>query len=133
MRRKNIMNNEEKSLQIIQKEGIFAKIIKFFRKVFINEDKKVDTIFNPDAEERKQNHSETKLDIELWDLIKIQNKLEKIGINYDNAFELTKDLSDNEKKKLIELYKAQIENSENNIRKQRDKILRIKQKYSPNV
>ena len=127
------MNNEEKSLQIIQKEGIFAKIIKFFRKVFINEDKKVDTIFNPDAEERKQNHSETKLDIELWDLIKIQNKLEKIGINYDNAFELTKDLSDNEKKKLIELYKAQIENSENNIRKQRDKILRIKQKYSPNV
>ena len=127
------MNNEEKSLQIIQKEGIFAKIIKFFRKVFINDDKKVDTILNPDAEERKQNHSETKLDIELWDLIKIQNQLEKIGINYDNAFELTKDLADNEKKKLIELYKAQIENSENNIRKQRDKILRIKQKYSPNV
>lgn len=71
--------------------------------------------------------------MELWDLIKIQNQLEKIGINYDNAFELTKDLADNEKKKLIELYKAQIENSENNIRKQRDKILRIKQKYSPNV
>lgn len=133
MRRKNIMNNEEKSLQIIQKEGIFAKIIKFFRKVFINDDKKVDTILNPDTEERKQNHSETKFDMELWDLIKIQNQLEKIGINYDNAFELTKDLADNEKKKLIELYKAQIENSENNIRKQRDRILRIKQKYSPNV
>lgn len=127
------MNNEEKSLRIIQKEGIFAKIIKFFRKVFINDDKKVYTILNPDTEERKQNHSETKLDMELWDLIKIQNQLEKIGINYDNAFELTKDLSDNEKKKLVELYKAQIENSENNIRKQRDRILRIKQKYSPNV
>lgn len=54
MRRKNIMNNEEKSLRIIQKEGIFAKIIKFFRKVFINDDKKVDTILNPDTEERKK-------------------------------------------------------------------------------
>ena len=48
------MNNEEKSLRIIQKEGIFAKIIKFFRKVFINDDKKVDTILNPDTEERKK-------------------------------------------------------------------------------
>lgn len=56
-------------------------------------------------------------------LLKLQDELEKNGINPENAHKLTKNLSEAQKSKLINLYKEQIKMYENNIKNYKNKIL----------
>ena len=59
-------------------------------------------------------------------LLKIQGDLEKNGINAENAYNLTKNLSDIQKSKLLSLYEEQIASYKNSIEKQKNKILAIR-------
>ena len=59
-------------------------------------------------------------------LLKIQDDLEKNGINAENAYNLTKNLSDIQKSKLLSLYKEQIAFYKTSIEKYKNKILAIR-------
>ena len=65
-------------------------------------------------------------------LLKIQDELEKRGINEKNAFELTKNLSDIQKQKLEILYKEQIKEFEQNIQNFKNKIISVRKKLAEN-
>lgn len=59
-------------------------------------------------------------------LLKIQEEIEKVGINKANIFELTKDLTQEQKQKLVNLYKKQIAEYEDSIQKYKNKIISIR-------
>ena len=125
------MNSNETSLQLINNRGILAKIVNFFKKI-LGRDKSNYMVSNNNIkikeEDKKSFYNLIKFnidpDIEL--LLKIQNKLEKRGINKENAKLLTKDLSAEQKNKLENLYKKQIADYENSIKTYKNKILTIK-------
>ena len=59
-------------------------------------------------------------------LLKIQDEIEKKGIKPENVLELTKNLSDSQKKRLKQLYIDQIEGLNESIENYKKKILKIK-------
>ena len=59
-------------------------------------------------------------------LLNIQEKLEITGINKENVYLLTKNLSETQKKKLLELYRNQISSLNNNINIYKEKIIKIR-------
>ena len=59
-------------------------------------------------------------------LLKIQDEIEKKGIIPDNVLELTKNLSDSQKKRLKQLYREQIEDLNYSTENYKKKILKIK-------
>lgn len=59
-------------------------------------------------------------------LLKIQKELERIGINKKNVFELTKELTEIQKKKLLELYKEQINSLNISINNYKGRIIKIR-------
>ena len=67
-------------------------------------------------------------DQELKQLIKIQEELERIGINKKNVQELTKSLSEEQKQRLEKLYKEQIKKLEEDITNKKNKIIEIRKK-----
>ena len=62
-------------------------------------------------------------------LLKIQKELVKMGINKENIALLTKDLSEDEKQKLEDLYEIQINQLNSNIENYKNKIIKIRRKY----
>ena len=64
-------------------------------------------------------------DPEKKELIKVQEKLEKMEINKENIYLLTKDLSKTQKNKLLEMYKEQINSLNININNYKRKIVKI--------
>ncbi len=71
-------------------------------------------------------------DQELKQLIKIQEELERIGINKKNVQELTKSLSEEQKQRLEKLYKEQIKKLEEDITNKKNKIIEIRKKIVKN-
>ncbi len=61
-------------------------------------------------------------------LLKIQNQIEKKGINQKDIFEITKNLSDNQKRMLEYLYIKQIEELKNSTEQYKKKIINIRKK-----
>ena len=61
-------------------------------------------------------------------LLKIQDDLEIKGINGKNAYELTKNLSEVQKQKLLNLYEEQIKSYETSLKNHKAKILSIRKK-----
>lgn len=59
-------------------------------------------------------------------LLKIQDEIEKKGITLKNVLELTKKLSESEKRKLKQLYQEQINNINSSTENYKKKILEIK-------
>lgn len=59
-------------------------------------------------------------------LLKLQDEIEAKGINPENVYELTKDLTETQKEKLKKLYQTQIKEYETSIENYKRKILRIK-------
>ena len=59
-------------------------------------------------------------------LLKIQDEIEKEGILPEKILELTKKLSDSQKKRLKQLYSEQIENYNASTENYKKKILKIK-------
>lgn len=54
-------------------------------------------------------------------LLKLQDEIESKGINKENVYELTKDLTETQKEKLKELYQNQIKEYETNIENYKEK------------
>lgn len=62
------------------------------------------------------------------DLLKIQNEIEIKGINKKNIYELTKELNETQRNKLINLYNEQIKNYENITDDCKNRILKLRKK-----
>jgi len=69
-----------------------------------------------------------KQDEEKLELLRIQRELEKEGITIQLVQKLTKHLSKEQRNKLIELYKNQINNLEDSLQNYKRKILEIRKK-----
>ncbi len=126
------MISNEKSLVVV-KEGIFKKIVSFFRKIFnkkeIIEEKIIPEEVQITKNENKKEFTESikfEEDPDKVMLLKLQDKIEETGINKENVYNLTKDLTEEQKEKLKELYQTQIKEYEISIENCKRKILRIK-------
>ena len=116
-----MVNTNGTSLQVIQKNSFFDRIVKFVKNVFrkkniedpINTDS---NIFSNDKKQEFLNNLRNQQDPDRDLLLKIQNELEKRGINKENAKLLTKDLSSEQKTKLENLYIKQIADYEKSIK-----------------
>lgn len=132
------MNSNEKSLVVV-KEGIFKKIVSFFNKVFHKEDViQEKSIYNEQIKNISTNENQKEFiqsvkfeeDSDKVMLLKLQDKIEETGINKENVYNLTKDLTEEQKEKLKELYQTQIKEYEINIENYKRKILNIKRKLA---
>ena len=129
------MEEIEKSLRVVENTSIFKRFFVFLTKFF--KKNKVNYFINntntSDEKNDKNNfinsikHNEDPDNILL---LKIQDELEKNGINYNNAYELTKNLTNEQKIKLSNLYKEQINNFESSIENSKNKIISIKKQIS---
>lgn len=63
-------------------------------------------------------------------LLKIQDDLEKKGINGENVLELTNNLNNIQKQKLLDLYREQISNYETSLKNHKKNILAIRKKLA---
>lgn len=127
------MNTNETSLQVIDNKGVLTKIINLFRKIF-SKNKTSYIVSNLNENNRNENEFlksiKFKVDPDKAKLSKIQDELEKRGINEKNAIELTKNLSEEQKQKLEVLYKQQIEELELSIQNYKNKIIAIRKKLA---
>lgn len=129
------MEEIEKSLQVVENTSIFKRffvfLTKFFKKnkvnYFINNTNTSDEKNNKNNFINSIKHNEDPDNILL---LKIQDELEKKGINYNNAYELTKNLTNEQKIKLSNLYKEQINNFESSIENSKNKIISIRKQMS---
>ena len=124
-------NTNGTSLQVIQKNSFFDKIVKFVRNVFRKKNIEYDintdsNIFSNDKKQEFFNNLINQQDPDRDLLLKIQNELEKRGINKENAKLLTKDLSPEQKIKLENLYIKQIADYEKSIKNYKNKIVEIR-------
>ena len=125
-------NSVETNLQVVQNKGLFVKIASFFRKIF-SKDKTRD-ISQGDIEYKNTSKPVFDLvndesgDTDITKLLKIQNELERIGINEENVYRLTKDLTAEQKRKLELLYENQIKKLETSIDSYKNKIILMRQK-----
>ena len=127
------MNTNETNLLVVENHGIFKKIIIFLKKI-IN---KKETNYSFFSVKKKNNSMKSNdflnsikytEDPDKKDLLKIQEELDKIGINKKNAFLLTKDLSEIQKRKLLNLYKEQIASLNTNINNYKGRIIKIRKR-----
>ena len=122
--------SNETSLQVKSSDGLFKKIMKFINRLFNKGDttsvssKKVND--NSNIENPFMQSIKFEKDPEKEMLLKIQDDLEKMGINEENAYELTKNLSDEQKNKLLKLYEEQIETYKTKIENHKNRILEIR-------
>lgn len=115
------------------------KKISFFEKI----KNKIKLFFGIKQEEQKQEVEQIKQvinktnfkeeikfqeDLEKKKLLEIQKKLEDGGMNLELASKLTKDLTSEEKFRLLELYKTQINDLEVSLKNYKRKILEIRKK-----
>lgn len=127
------MDEREKSLQVFEEVSFLKRIFNFFKSIFKTNNT---NYFIEDNKYSSNNDSKNSFiksikydeDPDIAKLLKIQDELEKKGINEANAYELTKDLSDIQKGKLENLYKEQISNFENSIEVSKNKIMNIRKK-----
>ena len=125
------MSENETSLQLVENQGIFKKIINFFKK--ISGKKETNYTFFSDIQNTNNikpndffNSLKFTEDPEEKKLLKIQEDLEKIGINQKNAYNLTKELTEVQKEKLLQLYNVQIDALNTKIERVKSDIIKIR-------
>lgn len=127
------MNTNETNLLVVENHGIFKKIIIFLKKI-INKKETNYSFFSVNQKNNSMksndflNSIKYTEDPDKKDLLKIQEELDKIGINKKNAFLLTKDLSEIQKRKLLNLYKEQIASLNTNINNYKGRIIKIRKR-----
>lgn len=127
------MNSNDASTEISNNYGILSKIIRFLKKIFGKDNIKYISEANNENKNNKNDNPffksiKFKEDPDKAMLLKIQDDFDKMDINKENAFKLTKDLSDIQKQKLEDLYKKQIEEYEISINNYKNKIIAMKNK-----
>ena len=128
-----MINSNETSLQVIENKGILKRFVNFFKKILGKD--KTNYISTKNASNSNQDNKNSFLKSIKFDedpdkakLLKIQDELERRGINKKNALELTKDLSEEQKQKLETLYKDQIKEFELSLENYKNKIISIRKK-----
>lgn len=125
-----MININETALKKIQDDGILTKIVNFFKKIISkNNSDFISTNVEKNSNNSNNNNFLNRIkyteDPDKMYLLKIQDELERRGINKENAFILTKNLSEIQKQKLELLYKEQIDNFKLSINNSKNTILRI--------
>lgn len=129
-------NSKETSLQKVQNIGILTKIVNFFKKLIGKNNINFITTNNESSFNNNVNSNDFFKRIKYTEdpdkakLLKIQDDLERKGINKENVLQLTKDLSELQKQKLEILYKEQIDNYKLSINNSKNKILKIRQQLN---
>ena len=132
-------NSKETSLQKVQNIGILTRIVNFLKKLIWKNNINFITTnngnsFNNNVESndflKRIKYTE---DPDKAKLLKIQDDLERKGINKENVIQLTKDLSELQKQKLESLYKEQIENYKLSINNSKNKILKIRKQLNSTI
>lgn len=123
-------NTNEKSL-IVKKNNLFNRILCFFRNVFSQNKTKLKLTAENKVENKiylnkNKFESNLKVDETKYKLLNIQRQLTNNGINKENLLILTKDLTQDEIRMLIELYKEQNESLNNQLSMYKNKILILK-------
>lgn len=125
-------NSNETSLQIVNNNGILKKIVNFIKKLFYKENVNYISSMNNDNSSNDNNSFLKSIkfeeDPERVMLLKIQDDLEIKGITGENAYELTKNLNDVQRQKLLNLYEEQIKNYEISLENYKRNILAIRKK-----
>lgn len=121
------------SLPVIKKESFFEKIKNTIKRLFGIYEEVTERIEVPEYQtvnNRNKFKEEIKFeeDLEKKKLLDIQRKLEEGGMTVELATELTKDLTNEEKNNLLELYKAQIKELEKSLQNYKKRILAIRKK-----
>lgn len=119
------------NLPIIKKTSFFKKIKNTIKRLFgaHQEETKQTEIQRVQEDVNKNNFREEikfEEDLEKKKLLEIQRKLEEGGMTIELATKLTKDLTNEEKGNLLELYKTQIDDLEESLKNYKKKILAIK-------
>ena len=128
-----MMDSKSTSIEMNNDYSIFSKIVKFIKNIF----KKDNVKYLTEGKSNNQNNKgenpffksiKFEEDPEKAMLLKIQDDFEKMGINKENAYKLTKDLTESQKNKLESLYREQIRNYEISINNYKTKIIDIRKK-----
>jgi len=130
-----MINSRDTSIECSNNYGILSKIIKFIKKIFKKDNIKYISAGSGENNSNRNDNSFFKSikfeeDPEEKMLLKIQDDFEKMGINMENAYKLTKDLTDSQKVKLENLYIEQIKNYETSINNYKNKIIGIRKKLA---
>jgi len=130
-----MINSRDTSIECSNNYGILSKIIKFIKKIFKKDNIKYISAGSGENNSNRNDNSFFKSikfeeDPEEKMLLKIQDDFEKMGINMENAYKLTKDLTDSQKVKLENLYIEQIKNYETSINNYKNKINGIRKKLA---
>lgn len=129
------MNSRDTSMEIPNNYGILSKIIKFIKNIFKKDNIKYISAGNSENNSNRNDNSFFKSikfeeDPEKTMLLKIQDDFEKMGIDRENAYKLTKDLTDEQKIKLEGLYREQIKAYQISINNYKNKIIGIRKKLA---
>jgi len=114
------------SLQVAENVGILKKLVNFIRKIFYQKNKNENKWKNDKNSFLKNIQFEE--DPDKATLLKIQEDLEEKGINAENIYMLTKNLSEIQKNKLLDLYEEQIKVYEASIKNYKNNIMAIRKK-----
>lgn len=129
------MSSRDTSIEISNNYGILSKIIKFIKNIFKKDNiKYISAGSNENNSSRNDNQFLKSIrfeeDPEKAMLLKIQDDFEKMGINKENAYKLTKDLTDEQKTKLEGLYREQIKAYQTSINNYKNKIIGMRKKLA---
>lgn len=129
------MNSRDTSFEIPNNYGILSKIIKFIKNIFKKDNIKYISAGNSENNSNRNDNSFFKSirfeeDPEKKMLLKIQDDLEKMGIDRENVYKLTKDLTDDQKIKLEGLYREQIKAYQTSINNYKNKIINMRKKLA---
>lgn len=121
------------NLPIIKKTNLFEKIKDSIKRIFRikQEEIKESEVQQVQEAVNKNNFREEikfEEDLEKKKLLEIQRKLEEGGMTIELATKLTKDLTNEEKNNLLELYKTQINELEESLKNYKKKILEIRKR-----
>lgn len=130
-----MIDSNNTSMEITNNYSILSKIVKFIKNIFKKDNIKYITEGKSDKQNNRNDNPFFKSikfeeDPEKAMLLKIQDDFEKMGINKENAYKLTKDLTDSQKIKLENLYREQIRNYQISISNYKTKIIGMRKKIA---
>ncbi len=130
-----MMDSNNTSMEVTNNYGFLSKIVKIIKSIFKKDNVKYITEGTSDNTSNRNNNTFFKSikfeqDPEKAMLLKIQDDFEKMGINKENAYKLTKDLTNAQKTELENLYRQQIRNYQISINNYKNKIIDIRKKLS---
>lgn len=119
--------SSETSLQVINNSGILKKIVNFIKALFYKEENVPISVKDKNGFFKSIKFDE---DPDKAILLKIQDEIETRGITKENVIYITKNLTQEQKQKLLKLYEEQIKKYEKSIENHKKNIVAIRKKLA---